>query len=172
MCMNCTRGDIFFADLSPVIGSEQGGRRPVVIIQNNIGNQHSPTVIVAAVTSHTSTKARLPVHVELPDNVGLEKNCIALMEQIRTIDKSRLKNYVGKLDETTMHRLDKSLGISVGLLHKVDWSKGIELCLCRRCATDFFTTPGHYIKRKNRNETVKDTCTYCNGRHGFDYLII
>ncbi len=135
-----SRGDMYYADLSPYIGSEQGGRRPVVIIQNDVGNQHSPTVIIAAVTSKILTKAKLPVHVQLPHGLGLEKNSIALLEQIRTIDKSRLEDFIGKLDEQTMRCIDKALGISVGLDKKIDWNDGIELCLCGRCASDFGET--------------------------------
>ncbi len=166
------RGDMYYADLSPVVGSEQGGRRPVIIIQNNIGNQHSPTTIIAAVTSKLLMKAKLPVHVMLPHAYGLDMDSIALLEQIRTIDKTRLETYVGRLDEATMRRVDRALGISIGLVPKIDWSDGIELCLCGKCATDFFNTPGHYIKRVNKDQTVKDTCTYCNSRPGFDYIVV
>ena len=94
------RGDIYYADLSPVVGSEQGGIRPVLVIQNNTGNAYSPTVIVAAVTSKPKTK--LPTHVILRDRKGLEKNSVVLLEQVRTIDKSRLREYVGILDRQQM----------------------------------------------------------------------
>ena len=159
MCQDYRRGDIFYADLSPVIGSEQGGRRPVLILQNDVGNQHSPTTIVAAVTSKAATKAKLPVHVALPGGIGLEKDSIVLLEQVRTIDKARFDKYVGRLDDASMQKVDKSLSISVGLSKKIDWSTGIELCLCGKCASDFFNAPGHYIKRVDRNQQVKDTCT-------------
>lgn len=110
-----SRGDIFYADLSPVIGSEQGGFRPVLIIQNDIGNKYSPTTIVSAITSQID-KARLPTHVEIPAHVsGLEKNSVILLEQIRTIDKRRLKRHVSKLDEEVMAKVDEALAISVGL---------------------------------------------------------
>lgn len=110
-----SRGDIFYADLSPVIGSEQGGFRPVLIIQNDIGNKYSPTTIVSAITSQID-KARLPTHVEIPAHVsGLEKNSVILLEQIRTIDKRRLKRHVSKLDEEVMAQVDEALAISVGL---------------------------------------------------------
>ena len=92
--------------------------------------------------------------------------------QARTIDKSRLEDYIGKLNERTIQRIDKSLGVSVGLSHKIDWSKGIELCLCGRCASDFYNVPGHYIKRVDKDQTVKETCTYCNSRLGYDYIIV
>jgi mRNA interferase MazF len=96
------RGDIYYADLSPVIGSEQGGMRPVLIVQNDTGNRHSPTVIAAAITSQTG-KARLPTHIELSArNYGLSRNSVILLEQIRTIDKSRLRERMGQLDNATM----------------------------------------------------------------------
>ena len=132
MCQDYRRGDIFYADLSPVIGSEQGGRRPVLILQNDVGNQHSPTTIVAAVTSKAATKAKLPVHVALPGGIGLEKDSIVLLEQVRTIDKARFDKYVGRLDDASMQKVDKSLSISVGLSKKIDWSTGIP-CKCQVC---------------------------------------
>lgn len=110
------RGDIFYADLSPVVGSEQGGTRPVLIIQNDIGNQYSPTTIVAAITSQVS-KAKLPTHVELKcETCGLEKDSIVLTEQIRTIDKRRLQEKVSSLDEEMMNKVNEALVISLGLM--------------------------------------------------------
>ena len=109
------RGDIFYADLSPVIGSEQGGVRPVLIVQNDIGNKYSPTVIAAAVTSQIN-KANLPTHIEIDaQSGGLTKDSVILMEQIRTIDKERLRDKIGKLDEDLMHQVDNALAISFGL---------------------------------------------------------
>lgn len=114
--MQVRRGDIFFADLSPVIGSEQGGTRPVLILQNDIGNQYSPTTIVAAITSQI-TKAKLPTHIEmvaLPN--GLEKDSVILLEQLRTIDKSRLLEKVTSLSEEMMVKVNKAIEISLGLV--------------------------------------------------------
>ena len=109
------RGDIYYADLSPVVGSEQGGMRPVLIVQNDTGNKHSPTVIAAAITSQTG-KARLPTHIELDaQSVGLSRNSVILLEQIRTIDKSRLRERMGKLDDTTMTKVDNAIAASFGL---------------------------------------------------------
>lgn len=108
------RGDVFYADLSPVIGSEQGGIRPVVIIQNNMGNKFSPTVIISAITSQTN-KTNLPTHVVISGDVNLPKNSVALLEQVRTIDKRRLRDKVGKLDAKSMKKIDKALLISIGL---------------------------------------------------------
>lgn len=109
------RGDIYYAELNPVIGSEQGGKRPVLIISNDIGNKHSPTVIVAPITSRVHTKAKLPTHTLIKDFEGLDKNSIILLEQIRTIDKQRLRKYVGMLSAVIMARSDKALAISVSL---------------------------------------------------------
>ena len=109
------RGDIFYADLSPVVGSEQGGVRPVLIVQNDTGNRHSPTVIAAAITSQTG-KAKLPTHIELSGrSVGLNRDSVILLEQIRTLDKSRLRERMGRLDESTMSAVDNALAVSFGL---------------------------------------------------------
>ena len=109
------RGDIFYADLSPVVGSEQGGVRPVLIIQNDMGNRHSPTVIAAAITSQMN-KAKLPTHIELVgQNCGLTKDSIVLLEQIRTLDKRRLRECMGRLDGESLRRIDQALSISFGL---------------------------------------------------------
>lgn len=109
------RGELYYADLNPVVGSEQGGVRPVLIIQNDAGNRFSPTVIVAAITSRAATKAKLPTHHFLSGTDGLEKESIVLLEQIRTIDKRRLKDYVGALDQSDMRKVDTALAVSVGL---------------------------------------------------------
>jgi len=109
------RGDIYFADLSPVVGSEQGGTRPVLIVQNNVGNKYSPTVIAAAITSQIN-KARLPTHIELTGTgFGLTRDSVILLEQIRTIDKTRLKERMGKLDDAVMDKVDEALAVSFGI---------------------------------------------------------
>ena len=110
------RGDIFYADLSPVVGSEQGGVRPVLIVQNDTGNRHSPTVISAAITSQTG-KAKLPTHIDLPveESCGLSRDSVVLLEQVRTLDKHRLREKMGKLDRASMDRVDHALSISFGL---------------------------------------------------------
>ena len=114
--MTIKRGDMFYADLSPVVGSEQGGVRPVVIIQNNLGNKYSPTVIAAAITSQTN-KTKLPTHIEITgDTEGLKNNSVILTEQIRTIDKSRLKEKIGHIDdEEVISQINNALGVSFGL---------------------------------------------------------
>ena len=114
------RGDIYYADLSPVIGSEQGGLRPVLIIQNDIGNRYSPTVIAAAITSKTG-KTKLPTHIDVErdadngQNLGLARDSVILLEQVRTIDKRRLKERMGHLDDLTMQRVNSAITVSFGL---------------------------------------------------------
>ena len=109
------RGDLFYADLSPVVGSEQGGVRPIVVVQNDVGNKYSPTVIAAAITSQLN-KSKMPTHIELPlETEGLSKNSVVLLEQIRTIDKKRLKEKIGHLDDITMEKINAAINISFGL---------------------------------------------------------
>jgi len=113
--MNIKRGDIYYADLSPVVGSEQGGLRPVLIIQNDVGNKYSPTVIAAAITSRME-KAKLPTHIDLyADKVGLSKDSVVLLEQVRTIDKQRLKERMGHLDDESMSEINNAIAVSFGL---------------------------------------------------------
>ncbi len=113
--MSIKRGDIYYADLSPVVGSEQGGIRPVLIVQNNVGNKYSPTVIAAAITSQQS-KSKLPTHIPLQaDTSGLAKDSMVLLEQVRTIDKKRLKEKMGSIDESSMSAINNAISISFGL---------------------------------------------------------
>ena len=110
------RGDIFYADLSPVVGSEQGGVRPVLVIQNDIGNKYSPTIIIAAITSQIN-KAKLPTHIEISaEEYGLTKDSVILLEQIRTIDKKRLKEKIGHLSDELMKKVDECIQVSFGLV--------------------------------------------------------
>ena len=112
---NVKRGDIFYADLSPVVGSEQGGVRPVLIVQNDTGNRFSPTVIAAAITSQVN-KAKMPTHIELTAPCcGLTKDSVVLLEQIRTLDKRRLREYLGRIDDELMSRIDAAIAVSFGL---------------------------------------------------------
>ena len=108
------RGDIYYADLRPVVGSEQGGIRPVLVVQNDVGNRHSPTVIVAAITSKMH-KAKLPTHIELPKEYGMEKDSVILLEQVRTIDKSRLREKVCHLDQEMLSSVNRALLVSFAL---------------------------------------------------------
>lgn len=109
------RGDLYYADLSPVVGSEQGGIRPVLIVQNNTGNRFSPTLIVAAITSKADSKANLPTHILLHAVHGLERDSLVLLEQVRAIDRRRIREYIGTLDEENMERINQALTISFGL---------------------------------------------------------
>ena len=114
---NILRGDIYYADLSRVVGSEQGGMRPVLIVQNDVGNKYSLTVIAAAITSQMG-KARLPTHIEIEaKSFGLSKNSVVLLEQISTLDKKRLKEKMARLDGGVMHRVDNAISVSLGLTH-------------------------------------------------------
>ena len=117
MDTNVKRGDIYYADLSPVVGSEQGGVRPVLIVQNDTGNRYSPTVIAAAITSQPN-KAKLPTHIEIsaPDH-GLPRNSVVLLEQIRTLDKRRLREHMGHVDGELMEKIDAAIAVSFGLQH-------------------------------------------------------
>ena len=127
--MTVKRGEIYYADLSPVVGSEQGGIRPVLIIQNDVGNRYSPTVIAAAITSRCD-KAQLPTHIPLhADACGLTKDSVILLEQVRTIDKQRLKECMGGIPHTVMKQVDRALEISFGLIprpHRRTVSAGAE----------------------------------------------
>ncbi|WP_297282148.1 type II toxin-antitoxin system PemK/MazF family toxin [uncultured Anaerococcus sp.] len=113
--MKIKRGDLFYADLSPVVGSEQGGVRPVIVVQNDVGNKYSPTIIVAPITSQLN-KAKLPTHVKIKGSeFGLPKNSVALLEQLRTIDKRRLREKIGNFDEAIMIKIDEAMAISLDL---------------------------------------------------------
>lgn len=118
--LNIRRGEIYMADLSPVVGSEQGGVRPVLIIQNNVGNRFSPTVIVSAITSRLD-KAKLPTHIELPsEKYHLPKDSVALLEQIRTLDKRRLREKITSLEDNKMKEINRAILISLGFAEKVN----------------------------------------------------
>lgn len=162
------RGDIYFADLGQGVGSEQMGYRPVVIIQNDTGNKHSPTVVVAAVTSKVDAKAKQPTHCFIGAEYGLELPSIILLEQIRTLDKQRLEKYVGRLSKTHLNELNHAVAISVGLIPA---QENLVLCLCKPCA-DNFRLDGKYDLIRVMENQERDTCTYCNHRMGFEYELV
>lgn len=162
------RGDIYFADLNPVIGSEQGGVRPVLIIQNDKGNRHSPTVIIAPIT--TSNKPDMATHVKLTDLSGLKRASVVLLEQIRTIDRKRLKDYIGTVTDRQMLVINRAIVISLGLNKKM--KEPIELSLCSICVEQFFQSGCYRIKRVDKEQKHKEICTYCGVRHGFEYQIM
>lgn len=163
------RGQLFYADLGTGIGSEQQGLRPVVIIQNNIGNKHSPTVIVAAVSSKTKTKAKLPTHFNIGLESGLERPSIVLLEQLRTIDKQRLGNYIGQLSLPQVRELNHALAISIGLIEPIP--QKLTLCLCDACANDFRGTGAFLLRQLDPQQAGKEICTYCGKVPGVDYEV-
>lgn len=177
------RGQMYYADLDPVIGSEQGGNRPVLVIQNNVGNRHSPTIIIAPITTRVK-KVHQPTHIGIPPYFGLPQNSMAMLEQIRTIDKGRLGSYIGCLDDDVMDYVDKALGISVGLHAPVEENLKLHtnephnnmpdemvLTLCGTCLKQFICSPEHIVRRINHAQS-KEPCMYCHVRDGYDYRII
>ena len=164
------RGDIFYADLSPVVGSEQGGTRPVLIVQNDTGNRHSPTVIAAAITSQTG-KARLPTHINIAGgSVGLSKDSVILLEQLRTIDKKRLGHYVGRLNRTHLRQLNHALAVSIQLTEAS--VNRISICLCSTCAKKFSDMGAFSLQQRNHGQKAKERCSACKHRPGVDYDMI
>lgn len=180
------RGQIYYANLDPALGSEQGGIRPVLILQNNLGNAYSPTVITAPITSQMK-KMDQPTHVPISSFRGLARCSMVMLEQVRTIDKQRLRNYVGRLDDEIMDQVGQALCVSLGtgVIRKknrpvmadkpqetADKPKEMTLCLCAVCASQFISSPDHIILRVDPLQKKKDTCTYCDFREGYDYRII
>lgn len=173
------RGQMYMVDLDPVIGSEQGGVRPVLVVQNDVGNRYSPTVIVAPVTTQIK-KTDQPTHIDIPPCYDLPEHSMAMLEQIRTIDRSRLGEYIGSLDNDIMDGIDEALGISVGLKAKMLRSRPrrereapeeMLLCLCPTCASQFYNSPVHVIRRVDPLQRAMESCTYCEVRKGYDYRI-
>lgn len=158
------RGQIYLAGLDPVVGSEQGGVRPVLVIQNNAGNRHGRTVIIAAVTSRC--KPGLPTHVALPVTGALSKGSTVMLEQIRTVDKSRLLRLLGALDRSGMRRVDAAIAVSLGLRGTAD-----VMTLCGRCARTFRNDGGYEVTRVDPGQRSGESCAYCGSRPGFDYFV-
>ena len=165
-----SRGDLYYADLGKGVGSEQQDRRPVVIIQNNIGNKHSPTVIVASITSKIGAKAKLPTHYYIGTDCGLELPSVILLEQLRTIDKRRMDGYIGRLSQKHIDGINHALAISLDLVNKLN--DALIMSLCPVCEQHFRNTGSYHVYHLNPEQTVKDTCTYCNKRRVFDCVII
>ena len=159
------RGDIFYANLNPVSGSEQGGRRPVLVIQNNTGNRYSTTVIVAAIT--TKIKPGLPTHLPLSGVSGLQKGSVVLLEQLRSIDKMRLKRRIGSLGCVAMSMVNAALAISLALPHP----KTI-MTLCPQCSRDFCNSEAYALRRIDENQPFRELCTVCSVGLGFDYEVL
>ena len=168
--MTIKRGDIFYADLSPVVGSEPGGVRPVLIVQNDVGNRYSPTVIVVSISSRIDGKSKLPTHYYINAEGGLREPSVVLLEQIRTIDKHRLGQRIGRLSEKHIAGINHALAISIGLIDPAP--QKLTLCLCSTCVDNFFGTGAYHLKRVDPNQIEKETCTYCNQRRGYDYIVV
>ena len=166
------RGDIFFADLSPVVGSEQDGFRPVLVIQNDVGNNHSPTVIVAPISSQIK-KTDQPTHVLLPSDLGLPETSMVMLEQIRTLDRVRLDRYITTVDAQTMCSVNKGIRMSLGLVptKPTPQANDLILCLCPSCASYFYQSKDHFIRRVDSSAKKKEPCDYCRLRQGYDYTI-
>ena len=170
------RGDIYYADLQKGVGSEQEGYRPVVIIQNNVGNKYSPTVIVAAITSKADMKPHLPTHYYLNGEDGLEIPSIILLEQLRTIDKSRLDGYIGHLSEEHIAGMDHALAVSIDLIEEPQSKKTappeqISMTLCGKCLDSYRRANAYHIRRANPSQLIKEPCMFCGIRLGYDYLL-
>jgi mRNA interferase MazF len=161
MTQQIKRGDIYYADLNPVLGSEQGDTRPCLVVQNNIGNKHSPTVVIVPLTS--SKKAFLPTHVRIRRTGGLVVDSTALCEQVRTIDRRRLDGYIGQIDSDTQATIDAALATSVGL-KKV---RPLDMTLCRRCASEF--EDGGYLLVKRGWQMYKEPCDICRSGMGWEF---
>ena len=166
MIQLCFRGDLYYANLGQGIGSEQEGYRPVVIIQNDIGNTYSPTTIIAPISRQNNSKAKLPTHYPIEPIAGLAQPSIILFEQIRVIDKQRLERKLGTLPDSHIHAMNKALLVSVGILSS---EKRIRLCLCRTCANQLYGSGAFFMRRINPIEVETNLCSYCNRRRGFDY---
>lgn len=161
------RGDVFFADLDPVFGSEQGGTRPVLVLQNDIGNCHSPTTIVAAMTC--KRKPKLPTHVMVQDAPGLHGGSVVLLEQLRTIDAKRLVGKLTSLDARQMHLVDIALMTSLGMRGVL--RAPMLMTLCSTCAQSFLDSDEYMLSQISSQQDAKEPCTICNIRNGFDYEV-
>ncbi|MDR1183797.1 MAG: type II toxin-antitoxin system PemK/MazF family toxin [Coriobacteriales bacterium] len=167
MSKEIARGDIYFANLEPHIGSEQGGSRPCLIVQNDLGNRHSPTVIVAAITS--KTKPHLPTHLPISCIPELGHTSVVLLEQLRTIDKSRLGRYVGSIGPGAMCLVDAALAVSLDM-KRCKAAEPTVMTLCQTCKAQFEDS-GFEVRLVSDLSDAKDTCDFCNCRRGFDYEI-
>ena len=159
------RGDIYYADLNPVTGSEQGGVRPCLVVQNDLGNTYSPTIVIVPITCKLS-KNPLPTHVTIPRSYGLETDSLALTEQIRTVDRSRISGYIGHIGGKTQLEIDKALAVCLGFENKRA-AKGelLILCLCPRCENSFRNS-GYIVVGKGGPEAKKSDCDFCSVGRG------
>ena len=158
------RGDMYYADLGRSVGSEQEGYRPVVIIQNNKGNRHSPTVIVAAISSKVGVKPKLPTHYFINAENGLDLPSIILMEQIRTLDKRRLAKYIGRLGKEHIREMNHALAVSIGLVQTTPQS--LNIFLCSSCVDKFRSIGTFSLRRIHSQQAGERTCRFCNQQMG------
>lgn len=158
------RGQVYFALLDPVLGCEQGGRRPVVVVSNNLGNRHSSTVIAAPVT--TGAKAKLPTHVALGGIGGLAERSIALCEQVRTVDKRRLGRRIGRMSAQSMALIDSALETAMGLAEDAE-----VIVLCHKCAESFRDSGPFRLRRVDSGEGMSEICNVCSAHMGHEYVL-
>ena len=164
------RGDMFYANLGTTIGSEQGKFRPVLVVQNDVGNAHSPTVVIVPIT-HNLNKKPLPTHAVIPQSTGLEHDSLALVEQIRTIDRSRITEYIGHIESKVQAEIDTALSVCVGIENSRS-SKGelLEMTLCSRCESDFRSS-GYILLKKGWQEN-KENCDFCKVKQGLTFTVV
>jgi len=162
-----SRGDIYFANLNPVVGSEQGDYRPALVVQNNTGNTYSPTIVIVPITRNLNKKP-LPTHVIIPQSCGFDVDCLALAEQIRTVDRSRLGNYIGRIGGDVQAQVDTALSVCVWLEERRS-PKGemMLLTLCDRCENDFLDSG--YILFKKGWQDVREECDFCKIGRGLTF---
>lgn len=163
------RGELYYADLGKGIGSEQEGYRPVVIVQNNMGNKYSPTVIVAPVTTNHEAKAKLPTHCYIGAESGLDAPSVILLEQLRTIDKKRLGHFIGRLNRKNLRKLNQALAISIDL--KEPKNTQIRITLCKVCAHNIYAAGSFILRRTDRLQTDRPACFYCGQKKGIEYTL-
>ncbi len=168
MTKQTKRGDVFIADLDPTTGSEQGGSRPVLIVQADRGTKNAPTAIVLPITSQS--KPALPTHTPLGGTGGLSDNSIALAEQIRTLDKSRLAHRIGSIGCSRMAEVDAAIKCALGLTNDALLASRNIKTLCHRCKQDY-EDAGYTVRHVGGRSALKNTCDYCNTGIGFDYEV-
>ena len=164
------RGDIYYAKLDPVVGSEQGETRPVLVVQNDVGNKHSPTIVIAPITCNLK-KNPLPTHVVIPQSSGLNTDSLALVEQIRTLDRTRFGEYIGRVNSKVQAEIDDALAVCVGISGSPHQKLEIlALCLCPRCESNFEDSGCILIKKGWKKN--KKLCDFCGTRQGFLFWIL
>lgn len=164
-------GDIYYCDLGAGKGSVQSKMRPVMVLQNNIGNENGPTTVVAAISS-VMKKMYLPTHIQLGSDCGLRDNSIVMLEQIRTVDTADLMDYVGTVSDTsTIDAIKRGIAIEMGVIECPKPSQKLILSLCPRCRSSYLSIPGNRIRRVDHYQSSKEPCDMCQRAFGFDYYI-